>query len=162
MEEENQSPVSHNRAAKKQASAAGPAARSKSRFAGVDESGDPIECSGKYCRSCTAGLVADCVALCCCPCAVLHFLALAFFKAPLMAGRKCLGLAKKKKKKCMSDGYDVVLQRDRVRNLEKGRVEDSKIEEVSCESARFEADKVWLELYQIGHLGFGRVSFKEN
>ena len=26
-------------------------------------------------------------------------------------------------------------------------------------SARDEAERVWLELYQIGHLGFGRVSF---
>ncbi|KAL0735881.1 hypothetical protein Bca4012_012091 [Brassica carinata] len=26
-------------------------------------------------------------------------------------------------------------------------------------SARVEAERVWLELYQIGHLGFGRVSF---
>lgn len=28
-----------------------------------------------------------------------------------------------------------------------------------CVSARFEAERVWLELYQIGHLGFGRLSF---
>lgn len=27
---------------------------------------------------------------------------------------------------------------------------------------REEADRVWLELYQLGHLGFGRVSFSGN
>lgn len=27
------------------------------------------------------------------------------------------------------------------------------------EERMFEAEKVWLELYQVGHLGFGRVSF---
>ena len=28
-------------------------------------------------------------------------------------------------------------------------------------SGRFEEEKIWLELYQIGHLGFGRLSCSE-
>ncbi|KAI4350687.1 hypothetical protein L6164_005117 [Bauhinia variegata] len=142
------------------------------RFAAVDESGDLIECSGKYCRSCTAGLVADCVALCCCPCVVLHCFALAFVKAPRMVGRRCLGLLGKKKK---NEGQtqrqkqnDGVLERNTDGNLTKGWVQEGTLEMVSgfveaekmaSVSGNFEADKVWIELHEIGHLGFGRLSF---
>lgn len=137
--------------------------RRNCRWPVEDVSGDLIECSGKRCRSCTGGLVADCVALCCCPCAVVSFFTLAFFKAPWMMGRRCLGLGKKKKekkRKCEGeiDG-----------NSRNGRVEveisefgigfeDGEEKEGNL-SARFEAERVWLELYQLGHLGFGRVSF---
>ncbi|KAA8530231.1 hypothetical protein F0562_004940 [Nyssa sinensis] len=138
----------------------------------VEENGDLIECSGKYCRSCTAGLIADCVALCCCPCAVVNFLALAFVKAPWMMGRKCLGLGKKKgrglekKRKCERIESDWVEDSDG--NSRRERVEEGTLEivtgfedaeEKDNLSARFEAETVWLELYQLGHLGFGRVSF---
>ncbi|MCD9558786.1 hypothetical protein HAX54_016404 [Datura stramonium] len=61
-----------------------------------DDDGDTIECTGKSCKSCTGGVVADCVALCCCPCALIDILALAFFKIPWMMGRKYLGKGKKK------------------------------------------------------------------
>lgn len=66
---------------------------------GDDEDGDPIECTGKSCKSCTAGVVADCVALCCCPCALIDILALAFFRIPWMLGRKYLEKSKKSEKK---------------------------------------------------------------
>lgn len=146
--------------------------RSNSRYAVDDDDdddggaggGEMIECSGKYCRSCTAGLIADCVALCCCPCAVLNILAFAFVKIPYMVGRRCLGVGKKEqmKRKCQKviekvefeggggDGdHDfVVLER----NINNGAsfVEDEE---------GFDAEKIWLELYQLGHLDFGRVSF---
>ncbi|XP_007031488.2 PREDICTED: uncharacterized protein LOC18600772 [Theobroma cacao] len=153
----------------------------KSRYA-VDEGGDFIECSGKYCRSCTAGVIADCVALCCCPCAVLDLLTLALVKVPWKMGRRCLGLGKKKRKKVemkrkcktsccccsTSGGGDHQVGdgnlRERVR-VEEGMWEfptafaEEKEEEIGNLSARLEAERVWLELYQVGHLGFGRVSF---
>lgn len=153
----------------------------KSRYSVDQDSGDLIECSGKYCKSCTAGLIADCVALCCCPCAVLNLLALAFVKVPYMMGRRCLGLGKKKgkrlemkrkcKKSCCSsisseEGGEFVLERDS--SLRKRRVDEGMFEiepgfgedeQMGRFSARFEAEKVWLELYQVGHLGFGRVSY---
>ncbi|XP_054810770.1 uncharacterized protein LOC129312166 isoform X2 [Prosopis cineraria] len=130
-----------------------PARRIKGRFA-VDDSGDLIECSSKYCRTCTAGMIADCVALCCCPCAVLHCFALAFVKAPWMAGRRCLGLGKKKKKKTKRIEDDVVLERNpREANTRRGWVEEGALEVVSSEMA-FDAEEVWKEMYEIGHFGF--------
>ncbi|GFY87196.1 hypothetical protein Acr_05g0008350 [Actinidia rufa] len=122
----------------------------------ADDSGDPIKCSGKNCRSCIAGLVADCVAVCCCPCAVVSFFALAFLKAPWMMGRRCLGIGKKKRRrpeneiKCEKSGSDSV-DMDGISEIGTGLEGNL--------SARFEAERVWLELYQLGHLGFGRVSF---
>lgn len=154
----------------------GPTGR-RSRYASaVDDGGDLIECSGKYCRSCTTGLVADCVALCCCPCAVVNILALAFVKIPYTVGKKCLGLAKKKektKKKCKklegsSSSCGFLVERNYGDlNKEKLQIESFALfgedEEEKMDggvnSARFEAERMWLELYQIGHLGFGRISF---
>lgn len=170
------------------------------RFAATvdDGGGDLIECSGKYCRSCTAGLIADCVALCCCPCAVLHCFALAFVKAPWVVGRRCLGLGNKNKnknnkghkRKCKRGKHDVVddvvnvaanddvgvgvvLERSNKEGGLRGGWPDSNSSSVNSGvggvaaspmdtvnvSAGFEAEKVWMELYQIGHLDFGRVSF---
>lgn len=170
MEEINPPRVSRRNDGTHVNSGAGP--KRKSRYI-VDDGGDRIECSGRYCRSCTAALIADCVALCCCPCAVVNFLTLAFVKVPWMMGRKCLGLGKKKKvesqRKCMRcEGGDSVVERDG--NVRKGRVNEGIMSEISpseladeeaidCVSARYEAERVWLELYQVGHLGFGRVSF---
>ncbi|GAV74645.1 hypothetical protein CFOL_v3_18125 [Cephalotus follicularis] len=152
--------------------------RKTSRYTVDQDSGDLIDCSGRYCKSCTAGLVADCVALCCCPCAVLNILAFAFVKVPYMVGRRCLGLGNKKGKrlemqrKCRkssrscNEGGEFVLERDG--NLRKGRVNEgmsniesgfNEEEQMGSISARCEAERVWLELYQVGHLGFGRVSF---
>ncbi|KAJ0111042.1 hypothetical protein Patl1_02759 [Pistacia atlantica] len=135
----------------------GPTRRNRYAVA-VDDSGDLIECSGKYCRSCTTGLVADCVALCCCPCAVVSILALAFVKIPYMVGRKCLALGKKKRKCKKVEGSSscgFVVERN-YGDLNKGKLE---IESFELFGEGLEADRVWLELYQVGHLGFGRISF---
>ncbi|CAK7328047.1 unnamed protein product [Dovyalis caffra] len=151
----------------------------KSRYA-VDQGGDLIECSSKHCQSCTAGLIADCVALCCCPCALVNLFTLAFVKVPWMIGRRCLGRVNRKKmkmeikRKCKknSEGEgNIVVQRERERNLvRKGMIEGASLEiatgfgedeGMASVSARFEAERLWLELYQIGHLGFGRVSFTD-
>ncbi|KAK7271669.1 hypothetical protein RJT34_27756 [Clitoria ternatea] len=153
------------------------------RFAAAavdDGGGDVIECSGKYCRSCTAGMIADCVALCCCPCAVLHCFALAFVKAPWFVGRRCLGLGSKNKnknknknkKKCHECVVgDVVVVENKV-GWPKDNVAAAATTTSVCGSlgeldsvtvnAGFEAEKVWMELYQIGHLDFGRVSFSHD
>ncbi|CAL5186229.1 unnamed protein product [Lathyrus oleraceus] len=140
------------------------------RFNTIDDGEvDLIECSGKYCKSCITGLVTDCVALCCCPCIVLHCFALAFIKAPWVMGRKCLGLRSKnknKKKKCchkkkckkgLKDVDDVVLEGENENGLNVGWPA-SPMDNVHV-NVGFEAEKVWHELYQIGHLDFGRISF---
>ncbi|MCL7022782.1 hypothetical protein MKW94_017185 [Papaver nudicaule] len=168
-----------------------------------------IECSNDHCSSCTANAVADCIAVCCCPCAIVNMFILAFVKVPWMMGRKCYRFVKRKGRmlqKSDNDGSsdesktssnsssstsssggsgcsrseykDVVIERERS-NLKRERVmllDDEKLVELSSGlfvnggsngddgqqqnfCARFEAEKVWLELYQLGHLGFGRVSF---
>ena len=154
---------------------------SKNRYAVEDGGGDLIECSGKFCRSCSAGLFADCVAICCCPCAVVNLLALALVKIPWIMGRRCLGLGKRKlemRRKCKKKNeneIEFVIERDGTLRKERAAAaaeEEEEEEGTTSEflygrereeeekaSARFEADRVWLELYQVGHLGFGRVSF---
>ncbi|XP_010420117.1 PREDICTED: uncharacterized protein LOC104705744 [Camelina sativa] len=187
--------------------------------------GDETKCSGKKCRSWAAAAIADCVALCCCPCAIINLLTLTFVKVPWMIGRRCLGGGRKNKKKrkklphnrrqrrgkinggddqfhhhhnnqrhlrfetteggekcgcggggggggCYGGGdYDdhrFVVERDG--SLTKEEEEEENGEKTTSVkgggnhdesriSARVEAERVWLELYQIGHLGFGRVSF---
>ncbi|KAI3748087.1 hypothetical protein L6452_10946 [Arctium lappa] len=126
---------------------------------------------GKSCQSCTARAIADCVAVCCCPCAVVNFFTLAFLKLPWMMGRKCL-LDKKKKKKMMKkkkkmlkdDIVGVISRKEEEKDdgaLGKASANGGELEEGSHNkySARFEAEKVWSELYRVDNLGFGRVSF---
>ncbi|OVA17002.1 hypothetical protein BVC80_9043g46 [Macleaya cordata] len=139
-----------------------------------------IECSGQNCKSCTATVVADCVAICCCPCAVVNFLTLTLVKVPFTMGRRCLRLMKKK---CPMLGKKE--RRKRNDKADTGVIERSIISVQNCNKegslaslegnleipigsvvngpenfcARVEAERVWLELYQVGHLGFGRVSF---
>ncbi|CDP02103.1 unnamed protein product [Coffea canephora] len=149
-----------------------------------DESGDLIKCTGKSCQSCTAGLIADCVAVCCCPCAVVNILVFAFLKVPWMVGRRILKLGKKKqqgqgagklerneRQKCvgeMTNYLECTMESDGIsrksRAVEQGASEfvfSGFGDEVLKDnfSARFEAEELWFELHQFGHLGFGRVSF---
>ncbi|XP_026437067.1 uncharacterized protein LOC113335155 [Papaver somniferum] len=146
-----------------------------------------IECSGQTCKSCSATVVADFVAICCCPCAVLNFLTLTLVKVPFTMGRKGLRLIKKKcvlkekKKETRKGGkgnknslpppppHGVII--DGVEKCSRGGKELVSVEgnieipignnnvngEHFC--ARVEAERVWLEFYQVAHLGFGRVSF---
>ncbi|KAL6551485.1 hypothetical protein OROGR_007639 [Orobanche gracilis] len=132
-----------------------------------EDVGDPVACSGKSCRSCTAEVIADCVAVCCCPCGVVNILALAFVKLPWAVARRCLvGVRKNKcRRRGMLEGM-----RDMDGNSEIGRLEDGTSENVLSSSIGagiveggsisddFGAEDVWLEL-ELGHLGFGRVSF---
>ncbi|XP_071738984.1 uncharacterized protein [Rutidosis leptorrhynchoides] len=119
-----------------------------------------VKCSGKSCKSCTARVIADCVAVCCCPCAVVNFFTLTFLKLPWMMGRKCLS---KKKKLKIVKGTNVIPRKEQCENGDLGKVtaivEDDEEMDNNKYSARFEAVRVWLELYRVDHLGFGRVSF---
>nr|GEV29049.1 hypothetical protein [Tanacetum cinerariifolium] len=131
----------------------------------VEADGEKVECSSQSCQSCTARVIADCIAVCCCPCAVVNFFTLTLVKLPYMMGRKCLGnmAKKKKKKKSLKNGEkDVISRKEQGENVDLGRVTAIE-EEVDVGgtkySARFEAERVWLELYRVDNLGFGRVSF---
>ncbi|ESQ41436.1 hypothetical protein EUTSA_v10014646mg [Eutrema salsugineum] len=172
---------------------------------------DEVKCSSKRCRSWAAAAIADCVALCCCPCAIINLLTLTLVKVPWMIGRRCLGgggrNTKKKKRRllhrrrqrrgkingedefhdhsnhhrrfetadndekcgggggcCGGGDYDdhrFVVERDGSLTKEEDEEKTTSLrgDDESRISARVEAERVWLELYQIGHLGFGRVSF---
>ncbi|KAL3629207.1 hypothetical protein CASFOL_026429 [Castilleja foliolosa] len=137
-----------------------------------EDGGDTVACNGKSCRSCTAGVIADCVAVCCCPCGVVNILTLAFLKLPLAVARRSIGGWRKKSKqdkveeKSGGDG-----------SLGEGRAEDGTSEIVSAAEAGdgvcgpaatgggglgnddFGAEDVWLELHEVEQMGFGRVSF---
>ncbi|KAG9449941.1 hypothetical protein H6P81_009906 [Aristolochia fimbriata] len=170
----------------------------RERFSAGD-AGDVVDCSGKSCRSCSGNLLADCVAVCCCPCSVVSLLVLAFVKLPWAAGKRCVGAVKmkgrgdgwKSKRKVRgiereegrgSTNIDVKKDREyyscKKKNIEAeninmngeskfpkrdineaGNEEDDYEWQVENFSAGREAERVWMELYQIGHLGFGRVSF---
>ncbi|KAG9140713.1 hypothetical protein Leryth_006905 [Lithospermum erythrorhizon] len=145
------------------------------RHAAEEEDGvDPIKCTGKSCKSCTAGVIADCVAVCCCPCAVVDILAFTFLKIPYLMGRRWLTkgrmkMVKKKNRKerpsAEDDERGVVVMGGINGNSRKVREEvalENEVMELGNEELKdnFSAEEdVWLELYRIGHLGFGRVSF---
>ncbi|XP_010550136.1 PREDICTED: uncharacterized protein LOC104821080 [Tarenaya hassleriana] len=147
------------------------------RSSGAEENhqsddGDGVKCSGKKCRSAAAAAIADCVALCCCPCAVVNLLTLAFVKVPWMIGRRCLGGGRvgRRRRRRGEDGFrrataegeddhSFVVERDGSLTKEEDKTASFGAEDEDRISARVEAERVWLELYQIGHLGFGRVSF---
>ncbi|ESW23016.1 hypothetical protein PHAVU_004G012300 [Phaseolus vulgaris] len=129
----------------------------RGRFVEEEGGGETIKCSGKHCGSCCGGYVADCVAVCCCPCAVLHCCVLALVKGPFLVGRKCLRLGKKKnknQKKNKKKGHHEYDDDDDEVEVGVGGVSGSGSDVVDG----FDAEKVWRELYQIGHLDFGRVS----
>ncbi|KAM1470456.1 hypothetical protein ACFX11_041173 [Malus domestica] len=47
-----------------------PARKCRYMYAVDDGAEDWIECTGRYCKSCSGVLIADCVELYCCPCAL--------------------------------------------------------------------------------------------
>lgn len=115
-----------------------------------------FKCSGKACRSTAGGVIADCVALCCCPCAVVNILTLAFVKVPYKVGRKCLRKMWRKRK--LHVEYK---EGEREREVNLGcKKEIERLERRESWEIEEEAERVWEELYkQLGHVGFGRVSF---
>ncbi|GFP99725.1 hypothetical protein PHJA_002116600 [Phtheirospermum japonicum] len=124
------------------------------RHAEDEDGGDPtVACTGKSCQSCTAGVIADCVAVCCCPCAVVNILTLAFVKLPWAVARRCLGGRRK-----VAAGGDW-----RRGGNAAAMGTGMGFREREGQKREFRrilwAEDVWLELYEVGHLGFGRVSF---
>ncbi|CAA0828521.1 Unknown protein [Striga hermonthica] len=142
----------------------GSAVGSRRRCAAAEEygRGDPASCTGRSCGSCTAGVIADCVALCCCPCGVVSILALAFLKLPWAVARRCIA------------GRRGGSRRRRVLEGNSGKAAAAAAANAASDivaaaigggamdgdfGAEIRAEDVWLELCEVGHLGFGRVSF---
>ena len=105
---------------------------------------------------------------------MVSFLALALVKLPWMIGRRCLQRARKKRKlirrkrECdgaaaaSETGLGPAREEELPEIMPGSGEEEEEEEEVGNFSARFEAERIWLQLYQLGQLGFGRVSFTGN
>ncbi|GJM89785.1 hypothetical protein PR202_ga06005 [Eleusine coracana subsp. coracana] len=130
----------------------------------------------RRCRSCAAFAIADCVALGCCPCAVVSLLGLALVKAPLVVGRRCVGRLRRRRRLLLLDKR----VRDVAADEEKKGGDAKKLALAPGPTAGIapdwavaggptttttglgttEAELAWLEeMYRVGHWGFGRVSF---
>ncbi|KAM0927613.1 hypothetical protein ACQ4PT_002745 [Festuca glaucescens] len=124
---------------------------------------DHAECTARSCRSCVAVSLADCIALGCCPCAVVSLLGLALVKAPLAVGRRCVRRLLRRrgrlrqKKRVRDDMLDLALAAGK-HAAPGGEDDDLAV----AAAAASEADRVWLEMYQVGQWGFGRLSFSVN
>jgi hypothetical protein len=134
---------------------------------------DQADCTAQTCRSCVAVTLADAIALGCCPCAVVSLLGLALVKAPLALARRCLrrlrgelrhrkrvrdmhGPADKAKCRRSSDAGAGATSRGAwaLEAAARARASNSS----SSGSGRLDAEKVWMEMYRVGHWGFGRLS----
>ncbi|KAF3340017.1 hypothetical protein FCM35_KLT15788 [Carex littledalei] len=141
------------------------------------------ECSTQTCRSCSAFVMGDCIALCCCPCSFVHLLAFSLVKAPYLVGRRCFKRLTKKKgllqKTRVSDSGEISDVGEMVMGFDYKGFESKSGElgmgvwgiglgeykSVSSNgrlSTKMDADKIWMDLYQVGNWGFGRISFSSN
>ncbi|KAG0491175.1 hypothetical protein HPP92_008038 [Vanilla planifolia] len=125
----------------------------------VDESARRTE---RSCHSCAADAVADTIAVCCCPCAVVSQLFLAVLKVPSALGSRCLQIARRRGGALKKDGggkngesgtISVGESREKKADL---RVES--LVEISSAWNEAEEERAWKEMYLAGHWGFGRVS----
>lgn len=70
---------------------------------------------------------------------------------------------KKEKKKLKDEEKDGISRKEKGEKVASGKVnaigEDDEQGGSRKYSARFEAERVWMELYRVDNLGFGRVSF---
>ncbi|KAL1538561.1 hypothetical protein AAHA92_27291 [Salvia divinorum] len=109
-----------------------------------------VACTGKSCESCAARAIGDCVALCCCPCAVVNCFVLAFVRLPWAVARRRLRRSRRR----------VEVEEERKSDT----LDEGMLEVVAAEAAGegaeecVSAEELWFELAEIGHLGFGRVS----
>ncbi|XP_051225278.1 uncharacterized protein [Lolium perenne] len=131
---------------------------------------DHAECTARSCRTCVAVSLADCIALGCCPCAVVSLLGLALVKAPLALGRRCVrrllrrrGRLRQKKRvrDDMVDHLALAADGKRAGHAAPADEEDD-VAVAAAAAAASDADSVWLEMYQVGQWGFGRLSFSVN
>ncbi|KAM0861705.1 hypothetical protein ACQ4PT_045749 [Festuca glaucescens] len=122
-------------------------------------------------RSCAAVAVADCVALGCCPCAVVGLLGLALVRAPLAVGRRLIRRRRRAllRGKRVRDVAATTATGDCVRAKEVPGVVGG-VETLTATAGGHvvvarggddhEAEMAWLEeMYRTGRWGFGRVSF---
>lgn len=149
---------------------------------------DQADCTATTCRSCVAVTLADAIALGCCPCAVVSLLGLAFIKAPLAVARRCLRRLRRRqgelrhrkrvrdmdpaaKAKCRAAGggrdhgaLEAPVAADAASKGARGSEMDARGEAATrarasnSSSGRLDAEKVWMEMYRVGHWGFGRLS----
>ncbi|KQK04802.1 hypothetical protein BRADI_2g16020v3 [Brachypodium distachyon] len=113
---------------------------------------------GCGCRSCAAATVADCVALGCCPCAVVGLLGLALVRAPLAVGRR---LARRRRRKTRAvrgkPVRDVVV-------VDQPEGPEATAAAGSGDKGFAKAEEElapWLEeMYRAGHWGFGRLDLQ--
>jgi hypothetical protein len=141
------------------------------RFPALPEEEDEqaaTRCSRRSCGTCGASAVASCVALCCCPCAAVSCLTLALVKAPYVAGRRCVArLARRRPRKGRARrvrdmGEDDDERQGPRRSKECGDLpRAAAADERAKVSSRMDAssEKVWVDMYQVGLWGFGRLSF---
>ncbi|KAG8086458.1 hypothetical protein GUJ93_ZPchr0010g9919 [Zizania palustris] len=127
--------------------------------------------AGCRCRSCAAVMLADCIALGCCPCAVVSMLSLALVKAPIVVGRRCVGRLRSRRRTLLRNkrigdvalkaatACDDVLEKKATAKAEAAADVFQTASSGEAVAADDE-DEEWLEeMYRTGHWGFGRVSF---
>ncbi|KAG0456588.1 hypothetical protein HPP92_024376 [Vanilla planifolia] len=114
-------------------------------------------CSQTSCKTCAAGMAADCVALCCCPCAAVSCLVLAFLRVPWAVGRRCVRRVGGKVERARVGGDDL----EKVEGTEKKEAElTDLVEEVADgDGWGLEEKSFRLEFCRIKQWGFGRLSF---
>ncbi|CAM0953736.1 unnamed protein product [Alopecurus aequalis] len=158
------------------APALAPARRRFEAGAIEEDEGEPTTAgAGCRCRSCAAVAVADCVALGCCPCAVVGLLGLALVRVPLAVARRLLrrrrrALLRGKRVRDVAAAASASCDDD---NCEKGAEKEiahgvAAVDTTACGEVGaaagvgddHDADQLaWLEeMYRAGRWGFGRVS----
>lgn len=129
-----------------------------------------ISCRGKVC-SCVASFTADCAAICCCPCAILHLLVLAFVKVPSSFARKALCYARKKaalrssnrkRPEDHKDDHDDEDHRGRYSFSPWSYTDSPATSDGSRAPPKLDTQNFWAELYEAGHMGFGGPPFHCN
>lgn len=120
-------------------------------------------CQENVCCKCAAGLTADCAALCCCPFALLHLLALTFIKLPSAVVWRML--VSMKNRLCSKNlPLDAHEEDDDPRPSftppwsYKDSPEGS---DPFAHVVRFDSQKLWKH-FEAGHLGFGGLSMKRD
>jgi hypothetical protein len=143
------------------------------RFPALPDKDEPdTRCTNQSCATCSASALASCVALCFCPCAVLSCLTLMLVKAPYVAGRRRLvRLARnrhrpRKVRRVRDVDDDERLQGEVIKVAAALQRQSREWGELTCAAAvgaedssmSDPAEKVWMEMYQVGLWGFGRLS----
>ncbi|XP_062206310.1 uncharacterized protein LOC133908342 [Phragmites australis] len=139
-----------------------------------DEQATRTRCTTQSCGTWGASAVANCVALCCCPCAVVSCLTLALVKAPYVAGRRCVVRLARRRQLCALRNARRVRDLDEKQQDQLGDAAPRRSKECAelagavivgaegrakVSSREDAADKVWVEMYKVGLWGFGRLSF---